>query len=118
MSFLFNIVYLRRPYSGAFTMLANTAVCIQLESRCYSGANASMCIYSDIYYTMRVCVTCASNSPEIDLIYQYCQRNDLLMHTGAYIYTDETYCIWRIETPACPALTWLLLQYPDQLTVF
>ena len=104
-----------RPYSGAYSLLANTAVYTQLESRCYSGAFA---IRSDIYYTMRVCVTCASNSPEIDLIYQYCQRNDLLMHTGAYIYADESYWIWRIETPACPALTWLLLRYPDQLTVF
>ena len=115
MSFLFNIVYLRRPYSGAYSLLANSTVYIQLESRCYSGAFA---VYSDIYYTMRVCVTCASNSPEIDLIYQYCQRNDLLMHTGAYIYADESYWIWRIETEACPALTWLLLRYPDQLTVF
>ena len=67
---------------------------------------------------MRVCVTCASNSSEIDKIYQYCQDNGLLMQTGAYIYADETYWIWRIETEACPALTWLLLKYPDQLRVF
>lgn len=67
---------------------------------------------------MRVCVTCASNSSEIDVIYRYCQDNGLIMHTGAYIYADETYWIWRIETPACPALTWLLLRYPDQVSVF
>ena len=67
---------------------------------------------------MRVCVTCASNSKEIDLIYQYCQRNGLLMHTGAYIYADESYWIWRIEGEPSAAMTWLLLRYPDQLTVF
>jgi len=67
---------------------------------------------------MRVCVTCASNSIEIDLIYRYCQRNGLLMHTGAYIYADESYWIWRIEGEPSAAMTWLLLRYPDQLTVY
>jgi hypothetical protein len=40
------------------------------------------------------------------------------MHTGAYIYADESYWIWRIESEPCAALTWLLLKYPDQLTVY
>ena len=79
---------------------------------------AVYCVYTVNTITMRVCVTCASNSSEIDVIYRYCQDNDLLMHTGAYIYADESYWIWRIETEACPALTWLLLRYPDQLRVF
>jgi len=67
---------------------------------------------------MRVCVTCASNSSEIDRIYSYCQQHDLLMHTGAYIHVDESYWIWRIESEPCAALTWLLLQYPDHLCVY
>ena len=75
-------------------------------------------VYTIKYITMRVCVTCASNSSELDVIYRYCQDNGLLMRTGSYIYADESYWIWRIETEACPALTWLLLKYPDQLCVF
>ena len=82
------------------------------------SVHAVYCVYTVNTITMRVCVTCASNSSEIDVIYRYCQDNDLLMHTGAYIYADESYWIWRIETEACPALTWLLLKYPDQLRVF
>ena len=48
MSFLFNIDYLRRPYSGAYSILANIHLHTQLESRCYSGAFAYMCY---VYYT-------------------------------------------------------------------
>lgn len=70
------------------------------------------------YVTMRICVTCASDSVEIDRIYRYCQDNGLLMHTGAYIYADEAYWIWRIEAEPSPALTWLLLLYPDELRVY
>jgi hypothetical protein len=67
---------------------------------------------------MRVCVTCASNSSEIDKIYQYCLANGILMRTSAYIHADESYWIWHLECPAGPALTWLLLQYPDSLCVY
>lgn len=67
---------------------------------------------------MRVCVTCASNSSEIDKIYQYCLANGLVMQTGAYIHCDESYWIWRIIAEPSPALTWLLLQYPDELCVY
>jgi len=77
--------------------------------------------YSVLYtvnITMRVCVTCASNSPVIDKIYAYCQRTGLNMHTGSYIHAGESYWIWRIESEASPALTWLLLQYPDYLCVY
>lgn len=67
---------------------------------------------------MRICVTCASNSSEIDSIYRYCCDNGLLMHTGAYIHADESYWIWRIIAEPSPALTWLLLKYPDELRVY
>lgn len=67
---------------------------------------------------MRVCVTCASDSREIDVIYQYCQQHGLDMYTGAYIHADESYWIWRIIAEPSPALTWLLLKYPDQLCVY
>jgi hypothetical protein len=67
---------------------------------------------------MRVCVTCASDSDEIDKIYQYCNSHGLGMYTGAYIHADNSYWIWRIECEPCAALTWLLLRYPDQLTVY
>ena len=67
---------------------------------------------------MRICVTCASNSSEIDRIWSYCQRNGILMHTGSYVYADESYWIWRIDAEPSPALTWLLLRYPDQLCVY
>ena len=67
---------------------------------------------------MRVCVTCASNSEQIDRIYRYCQLNGLDMFTGAYIHADESYWIWRIESDPCAALTWLLLMYPDELRVY
>ncbi len=101
--------------SGAFSVY--TLACVYRENAT-AGPLAVYCVYTVKYITMRVCVTCASNSSEIDIIYRYCQDNGLLMHTGAYIHADESYWIWRIETEACPALTWLLLKYPDQLRVF
>ena len=67
---------------------------------------------------MRVCVTCASNSSEIDEIYLYCQRNGIVMCPGPYIYVGDSYWTWRIESEASPALTWLLLKYPRQLCVY
>jgi len=68
--------------------------------------------------TMRICVTVASNSSEIDEIYRYCQLNGIVMSPGAYIYVGDSYWTWRIESEACSAITWLLLKYPDQLCVF
>ena len=67
---------------------------------------------------MRVCVTCASNSREIDEIYLYCQINGIVMSPGPYIYVGDSYWTWRIESEATAALTWLLLKYPDQLCVY
>lgn len=67
---------------------------------------------------MRICVTCANNSSEIDEIYRYCQLNGIVMSPGPYIYVGDNYWCWRIETEACSAITWLLLRYPDQLTVY
>ena len=67
---------------------------------------------------MRICVTCASNSLAIDEIYLYCQLHDIVMCPGPYIYVGDSYWTWRIESDPCPALTWLLLKYPDQLCVY
>ena len=85
--------------------------CVYIRSHVYA-------LYTVNTITMRVCVTCASNSSEIDVIYRYCQLNGIVMHTGAYIHADESYWIWRIDCEACPALTWLLLQYPRELCVY
>ena len=67
---------------------------------------------------MRICVTVASNSPEIKAIYQYCLANGLVMQSGAYIHADESYWVWRILAEPSSHLTWLLLQYPDHLSVY
>ena len=67
---------------------------------------------------MRICVTCASNSPEIDSIYQYCLANDLVMRSGAYIHADHSYWIWHIEAEPSTAITWLLLKYPADLCIY
>lgn len=67
---------------------------------------------------MRVCVTCASDSIEIDRIYSYCQRNGIIMRPSSYIHVAGSYWVWRIESEPCAALTWLLLQYPDLLCVY
>lgn len=104
--------------SGAYTVQCVISAYVQNPT---AGPLCVECVYA-LYtvntVTMRVCVTCASNSPVIDEIYAYCQRTGLLMHTGAYIHADESYWIWRIDSPASPALTWLLLQYPDLLCVY
>lgn len=63
---------------------------------------------------MRICVTLSSNSPVIDEIYTYCQQYG----PGSYIYVDEAYWTWRIESEPNPHLTWLLLQYPNHLVVY
>lgn len=67
---------------------------------------------------MRICVTCASDSVEIDEIFRYCQLNGIAMSPGAYIYVGDAYWTWRIECEPSPAVTWLLLQYSDSLTVY
>jgi len=67
---------------------------------------------------MRVCVTCASNSLAIDEIYLYCQLHGIVMCPGPYIYVGDSYWTWRIESDPSPALTWLLLKYPDHLCVY
>ena len=67
---------------------------------------------------MRICVTVASDSAEIDEIYLYCQEHGIVMCPGPYIYVGDHYWCWRIEGEHSPELTWLLLKYPDQLCVY
>ena len=67
---------------------------------------------------MRICVTCASNSRAIDEIFTYCQLNDIPMWPSSYIWVDNGYWFWRIECEANAKLTWLLLRYPYELTVY
>ena len=67
---------------------------------------------------MRICVTCASDSPEIDEIFTYCQLNGIAMWPSSYIWVDNGYWLWRIESESTAKLTWLLLNYSDQLCIY
>ena len=67
---------------------------------------------------MRICVCVASTSPVIDEIYSYCQQYDIVMYPGSYIHVGESYWCWRILAEPSARLTWLLLRYPQELSVY
>ena len=62
---------------------------------------------------MRICVTCPSDSPQIDEIYFYCQKNGIAMFPSSYVYVNNAYWIWRIEGEPSKQLTWLMLNYSE-----
>jgi hypothetical protein len=103
------------PRSGAYTVY--TLVCVYRENRA-AGPYSVYAVYTVNTITMRICVTCASNSPVIDEIYTYCQLNGIVMCPGPYIYVDDSYWTWRIESELNSRLTWLLLKYPQELCVY
>jgi hypothetical protein len=67
---------------------------------------------------MRICVTCYSDDPVIDEIYQYCQSHDLVMSCVRLYVVDNQFWSWRIDSESSPALTWLLLKYGSYLKPF
>ena len=70
---------------------------------------------------MRILVTAATDSREIDLIMWYCWRHEqqgIHFCSGEYIVHDGEYKLWRIYCEPSKYVDWLLLKYSEHLTVY
>ncbi len=108
-------IYTHMTAAGPVASTAYTAICA------VRFAAFGLCAAGPFLYTvntsMRIVVTCASDDPKIDRIYTYCQQHDINMHCSRYILVGDSYWTWRIDAPFDRDIFWLLVQYPDLLTV-
>ena len=106
---------LTRLYSGAYATICTRCVYLYLYKSLVTVEIMAVLL---IYTSMRICVTCPSNSESIDAIYFYCQKNGIAMYPSSYIHIGDSYWVWRIEAEPSSHLTWLLLNYGEYLAIF
>ena len=67
---------------------------------------------------MRICITCDGISADHNAVLAACDRLGITVIKHAHMLVDPQYWICSFECEPSPAVTWLLLQYSDSLTVY